>query len=137
MQDLKGQKQLNNDYYLIDTHAHLDMLKKMTPENAVEESMRNGVKYIINVGSSIEGSKKSSIYAKNFNNVFASVGVHPHDAGTFGNDTAMEIETLIEQNKKIIAVGETGFDYFRNLSPKQKQKKAFISLQIPCPAKHH
>ena len=45
--------------YFIDTHAHLDMLKRLTPDEAVAKSINEGVKYIINVGSSLDGSRKS------------------------------------------------------------------------------
>ena len=123
------------------------MLKKMTPDFAVKESQRENVKFIINVGSSLEGSKKSLEYSRLYNNVFASVGVHPHDAGDFKDKDLAALESLIEgdgtgsnngisinegisnnnRNKKVVAVGETGFDYFRNLSPKKDQEKAFIS----------
>ena len=135
------------DFYFIDTHAHLDMLKKMTPDFAVKESLRENVKFIINVGSSLEGSKKSLEYSKLYNNVFASVGVHPHDAEDFNNEDLAALESLVKddiisnnyvisingdmsnnnRNKKVVAIGETGFDYFRNLSPKKDQEKAFIS----------
>jgi TatD DNase family protein len=115
------------DYYFIDTHAHLDMLKQMTPDFAVSESARERVKYIINISSDLSGSIKSSQYANRFENVFATVGVHPHDAEDFNESTIKELEFLIIQNKKIVAIGETGFDYFRNLSPKEAQKKAFVS----------
>jgi TatD DNase family protein len=114
-------------YYYIDTHAHLDMLKQMTPDFAVSESARQQVKYIINISSDLQGSIKSTEYAFRFKNVFAAVGVHPHDAQDFNESTAKELESLIMQNKKIVAIGETGFDYFRNLSPKDAQKKAFTS----------
>jgi TatD DNase family protein len=146
------------------------MLKKMTPDFAVSESLRENVKFIINVGSSLEGSKKSLEYSRLYNNVFASVGVHPHDVEDFkvkdlaalealikGNDEgisnnnedgrssgncnsysvgvsnnkAINIDAGINNNnrkkKKVVAIGETGFDYFRNLSPKKDQEKAFIS----------
>jgi TatD DNase family protein len=114
-------------YYYIDTHAHLDMLKQMTPDFAVSESAREHVKYIINISSDLPGSIRSSKYAFQFKNVFASVGIHPHDADDFNEYTVKELESLIINNKKIVAVGETGFDYFRNLSLKDSQKKAFIA----------
>jgi TatD DNase family protein len=117
----------SGSYYFIDTHAHLDMLKQMTPDFAVSESAREQVKYIINIASDLTGSIKSSEYTLRFKNVFASVGIHPHDAEDFNESAIKELESLIAQNKKIVAIGETGFDYFRNLSPKQSQKKAFIS----------
>ncbi len=113
-------------FYFIDTHAHLDMLKQMTPEFAVNESLREGVKYIVNVGSSFQGSIESSGFALKFENVFAAAGIHPHHAAESCNRDILKLEELILANKKIIAVGETGFDYFRNLSPKQEQKKVFI-----------
>jgi len=125
----------SGDYYFIDTHAHLDMLKQMTPDFAVSESAHEKVKYIINIGSDLPGSIKSSQYASQFKNIFASVGIHPHDAQDFNEGTIKELESLIMQNKKIVAIGETGFDYFRNLSPKDAQKKAFIS-QIELALKH-
>jgi len=128
------------------------MLKKMTPDFAVKESLRENVKFIINVGSSLEGSKKSLEYSRMYENVFASVGVHPHDAEDFKDKELAALEALIRDgyisrnndifndsftvinegvstnssNKKIVAIGETGFDYFRNLSPKKDQEKAFI-----------
>ncbi|MBU4293029.1 MAG: TatD family hydrolase [Actinobacteria bacterium] len=115
----------------------------MTPDFAVKESLRENVKFIINVGSSLEGSKKSLEYSRLYNNVFASVGVHPHDAGDFKDKDLAALEALVKRdgisnnnrNKKIVAIGETGFDYFRNLSPKKDQIKAFISqieLALKC-----
>ena len=114
-------------YHFIDTHAHLDMLKQITPEYAVKESLREGVKYIINVGSSPSGSKKAAEYAAKFDNVFSSAGIHPHYVKGFNNDKIRSLEEIISGNKKTVAVGETGFDYFRNLSPREDQRRAFIA----------
>ena len=134
--------------YFIDTHAHIDMLKSLSPEEAVARSTGEGVKYIINVGSSLKGSRKSVEFAKKFENVFASVGVHPHYAKDFGDKEIEALELLIqgfingvydnrdkskdnvEKDKKfnkVVAVGETGFDFYRNLSPRKDMEKAFIS----------
>src|SRR4030043_1276502 len=84
--------------YFIDTHTHIDMLKKMTPEEAVARSENEGVKYIINVGSSLEGSKKSVEFARKFSNVFASVGVHPHYVRNFGNKEIKILESLLQNS---------------------------------------
>jgi TatD DNase family protein len=138
------------------------MLKKMTPDFAVKESLRENVKFIINVGSSLEGSKKSLEYSGLYNNVFASIGIHPHDAEDFKDKDLAALEALIkgdgisknndisfnrgisngrdigdnDKNRKVVAIGETGFDYFRNLSPKKDQEKAFIS-QIELALKYN
>ena len=129
--------------YFIDTHAHLDMIKSMTPEESVQRSSDEGVRYIINVGLSIEGSRKSVGYARHFPNVFTSVGVHPHYVRDFGGREVKMLRSLIagskeesvdgeslkegggKKFKKVVAVGETGFDFFRELSPRASQDKAF------------
>ena len=119
------------------------MIKNLTPEESVQRSLRDGVRYIINVGSSIEGSRKSVEYARQFPDVFASVGIHPHDAEDFGEREINILKRLIagseeepvdeaplesgsgKRFEKVVAVGETGFDFFRNLSPRPSQEKAF------------
>ena len=119
------------------------MIKSMTPEESLQKSSDEGVRYIINVGSSIEGSRKSVGYARHFPNVFASVGIHPHYVGDFGSREIKILKYLIaggeeepagdasfengsgKKFEKIVAVGETGFDFFRNLSPRPSQEKAF------------
>ena len=129
--------------YFIDTHAHLDMIKSMTPEESLKRSLSDGVRYMINVGASIEGSRKSVRYARKFPDVFASVGIHPHDAEDFGNREINILKSLIAGSEeesageaslesssakrfgKVVAVGETGFDFFRNLSSRPSQEKAF------------
>lgn len=126
----------STDYFFIDTHAHLDMIKGMTPDHTVGESLRENVRYIINVGSDIEGSRKSSEYSMQFENVFASVGIHPHDAENFDRKSIEILEKLLKANKKIVAIGETGFDYFRNLSPKRDQRIAF-EAQIKLAQKYN
>ena len=125
--------------YFIDTHAHIDMLKKLTPREAVARSKKEGVKYIINVGTSIEGSRKSVEFAQKFDSVFASVGIHPHYTGDFGEKEIKILKSLIrgkqdttDENEykrysKVVAVGETGFDFYRNLSPRLDMERAFVS----------
>jgi len=127
--------------YLIDTHAHIDMIKKLTPEEVVARSGNEGVKYIINVGTTIEDSKKSLEFADKFDNVFGSVGVHPHYASGFGGKELKILESLIRGNggdsgegsetgrrhKKVVAVGETGFDFYRNSSTDKEMERAFSS----------
>jgi TatD DNase family protein len=126
---------ISKPFYFIDTHAHLDMLKKKTPKSAVEQSLVEGVKYVINPGSSLSGSMKSCQYSNKFENVYSSVGVHPHDAEKFDKNTLSGLEKLVVENKKVVAIGETGFDYFRNLSLESDQRNAFIS-QVELALKH-
>ena len=122
--------------FFIDTHAHLDMIEKKTPEEVVNEAASSKVRYIINTGSDIEGSLKSVKFAEKFENVFATVGVHPHHADTFSLKEISLLENLIRDNKKIAAVGETGFDYFKNPVPQTDQEKAFV-MQIELAIKNN
>ncbi len=113
--------------FLIDTHAHLDMLKETSPQDAVKTAKSWGVNYIINVGSSLQGSRKSKELSETYKNVFASIGIHPHYAKDF-QSYENDIKALLENHtRKIVAIGETGLDYYRNQSSKQDQEKAFIS----------
>ena len=89
------------DDFLIDTHAHLDMIKKKQPSKVVEDALKNKVEAIINVGSSIAGSRQSVFFAKEFINVFATVGVHPHDASSFGKSEKKVLMELISEDTKI------------------------------------
>jgi len=130
---------INDIMYFIDTHAHIDMLKNLKPAEAVARSREEGVKYIINVGSSIKGSRKSVEFAQKFENVFASVGIHPHYVKDFGKEEIKILESLIcgkqdaaggnecKRYGKVVAVGETGFDFYRNLSPRLDMERAFAS----------
>ncbi len=118
-----------NKYFFIDTHAHLDMIDKKTPKEIIKEAHDSDVRYVINTGSDMEGSKKSVYLADKYENVFATVGVHPHHADTFSKKEILILEKLIKENKKIVAVGETGFDYFKNPVPKTDQERTFI-MQI-------
>ena len=124
-EQIKTMNDEKSTYYFIDTHAHLDMIKTMSPDEAVSQSLKENVKYIINVGSTLSGSKKSLEYAGRYENVFATVGIHPHYAKDFNSDQELKLESLI--GKKIVAIGETGFDFFRNLSPRLDQERAFTS----------
>ncbi len=130
----ENQQEVNGTYF-IDTHAHLDMIEGKTPEIAIQEAADENVKYIINVGSSIEGSLKSVEFAKTYNNVFASVGVHPHYANKFGKKEEEFLDELIKNNKKIVAVGEAGFDFFQNPVSIEDQERAFVA-HIELAVKH-
>ena len=115
------------------------MLKEMTPAEAVNQSLENDVRYIINVGSSVEGSRSSLEFSKRFDNVYASIGIHPHHVTDIGKKEILVLEELIRDpggsgppqeiglSSKVVAVGETGFDLYRNLSSEIDQERAFAS----------
>ena len=112
---------------IIDTHAHFTLEQfDNDRDEALERARMADVKIIIEVGFSVERSLKVFEFSKNTDNVFASLGLHPHDAQEI-NDTA-GVNDLIEKAKdpKVVAWGEIGLDYFRDVSPRDVQKDCFI-----------
>lgn len=111
---------------LIDTHCHLDFGEfDADREEVIRRAKEAGVEYIINVGSSLENSRAAAELSKKFPAVFASAGIHPHDAKDFSPAAFNEIRKLAKTNNRVIAIGEVGLDFYRNLSPKEVQEEAF------------
>ncbi|MEW5758535.1 MAG: TatD family hydrolase [Candidatus Omnitrophota bacterium] len=109
----------------IDTHCHLDFPDFNFDRDCVIKRAKDaGVDYIINVGATIESSKNSCLLSENYDFIYASVGIHPHDSD---NVSSFDLATLKElaKNNKVKAIGEIGLDYYRNLSKPDNQKKIF------------
>ena len=112
---------------LIDTHAHLQMKDYNSDRQAVLDRAKSAdVEYIINASFDILSSQLAVKLADENEMLFASVGIHPHDAKTL-DDKALETLKGLAQNKKVVAIGEIGLDYYRDLSPRSIQRSAFIT----------
>lgn len=110
---------------LIDTHAHLDMDKFAEDmDDVVARSKEAGIGYIITIGADVASSKRAAELAGRYDGVFFSPGVHPHDVKDM---TATDLDTLRELAlmPKAVAIGETGLDYFYDLSPRDVQREQF------------
>jgi len=110
---------------LIDTHCHLDF-PEFNPdrESVIKRARENDVKLIINVGASLAASRFAVTLAREHEFIYAAVGIHPHEADKITEEDFSEIEDLAK-DKKVVAIGETGLDYFRNLSSRAGQQQAF------------
>ena len=110
---------------LIDTHCHLffDELKKDL-SSVLKRAADLGVTKFICVGTNIEDSKESYNLALSYENIFSTAGVHPHDSEEVAENYIDELYNLLK-NKKVVAVGEIGLDYFKKLSDISVQKKIF------------
>lgn len=117
-----------SDLNLIDTHAHLDFEQfDGDVEGALERAAAAGVNRIINVGTTLERSRKSVALAERFSNVSATVGVHPHDAADVNDSVTDELKKL-SAHKKVVAVGEIGFDFHYDGGPDETaQVDAFFA----------
>jgi TatD DNase family protein len=112
---------------LVDTHAHLDDRQfNDDREDAIQRSFAAGVRCIITIGTDLDSSRAAVALARQHASVYAAVGVHPHDATRVGPGT---LERLLQyaQDDRVVAVGETGLDFYRNLSPHDRQKEVFIA----------
>ncbi len=125
---------------LIETHAHLDDKRfSKDLQDVISRAHQKKVSQIINVGINIESSRKSVEMAKKFPGVYATVGIHPHDAENVPADYVDKLRELAINNKKfVVALGEMGLDYFKNFSPEESQKQVFRAqlelakeLQLP------
>ena len=110
---------------IIDTHAHLDFPDfKDDIDDVIKRAGEVGVEYIINVGTSVDTSVKSIELTKKYANIYASVGIHPNAASTVLADDWSRLEALAGESK-VVAIGETGLDYYRDRSKKEDQKRLF------------
>ena len=115
----------------IDTHAHLffDNFKDDL-EEVILRAERAGVKYIIVPSTDFKTAKESITIAEKYDNIYAAVGVHPHDTSEWQDEWIEKLRRLA-QHPKVVAIGEIGLDYFYDFSPKDVQIKAFeAQLQL-------
>ena len=117
---------------LIDTHCHLNMLEHKSAEQAISDAVENGVTKMICIGAAdkVASAKTAVELAEAHENVWATVGIHPHDAGC--EHSVEELEQYLD-HPRVVAVGETGLDFFRDWSPFDKQQDLFeatISLAL-------
>jgi TatD DNase family protein len=111
--------------HLVDSHAHLDFPQFDDDRDAVIRRAREaGLVVILNVGADLPSSRAAVALAEQYDLIYAAVGVHPHDAVTVTLAVLDELRTLARR-PKVVAVGEIGLDYYRDLSPRPEQRRAF------------
>ncbi len=116
---------------LIDTHCHLTFEQLAQDiDNVLERSRAAGVTGWITIGTDTKHNQKAVELADRFENIYAVVGIHPHDAKDVTGKTIAELKELAG-NKKVVAIGETGLDFYYNFSKQPAQMRAFAAqLQI-------
>jgi TatD DNase family protein len=108
---------------VIDTHAHLDACADR-PSALIRRARSAGVDRIVTVGTGIESSRAALELAQLHEEVFAALGIDPHQAGDPEAARVDELRDLLE-NDDAVAVGETGLDYFRDRAPRARQRRLF------------
>jgi len=128
---------------LIDTHAHLDDSSfDSDREVLIKRAFDSGLGYIISIGSDIPSSRRTIDLVQQYNNIYATVGLHPHEAKKWDSKTYEELKKLSQSSRKVVAVGEMGLDYHYDDSPRDVQQEAFrqeirLSREIGLPIVVH
>ncbi len=112
---------------MIDSHCHLDFPHFDDDRDEVlARAAQARVTAILNPGTDLESSRRAVALAERYDNVYAAVGIHPHDASTLDKQTLAELRHLAA-HPKVVAIGEIGLDYYRDLSPREQQRSAFAA----------
>lgn len=110
---------------LIDTHAHLDSSQfNADREETIARAHQGGISQILTVGCDLQSSQDSIDLAEQHENIYAAVGIHPHDALEC-NDQALQKLHEMQQHAKVVAIGEIGLDFYRDRAPRDQQRTAF------------
>jgi len=110
---------------LIDTHCHLtfdDLARDI--DAVIARSQQASVTSWITVGTDLQENLKAIELTKRFENMFAAIAIHPHDAKTVTTETLQELRKLA-QHEKVVAIGETGLDYHYDFSLHEDQRRVF------------
>ena len=120
---------LMSEAMLIDSHCHIDgEAFDADRDEVVQRACEAGVMAMLCVGTGDPGSddfRKAVAVAEKYDNVFASVGVHPHDAKLYDDAAEAHLIQLVRSSKKVIAWGEIGLDYYYDHSPRDVQREVF------------
>ncbi len=116
---------------MIDSHAHLnDGSFSADLEDVIGRARKAGVSFILDIGDGVASSRRSIEIAEEHDFIFSAAGIHPHNAGS--DESLSEIEKLLSHDK-VVAVGETGLDYYRRLSEANVQRSLFeASIDLAC-----
>jgi TatD DNase family protein len=126
----------------IDSHAHLDHPDLRGDVDGILERARGvGLTQILTVASTLESSRACIALSEQHAELFATVGIHPHDAGAAGPDDLQRVEELTA-HPRVVAVGETGLDYHYDFSPRPVQRDFFarhveLALRVQKPLVIH
>lgn len=111
------------DSIWIDTHTHLNMLKEKSPAEAIELAKTEGIKRFINIGTHKGDHQIVLDLAEQFEEVYCTLGVHPHEAETYTEAKNFMLKNL--NHPKVVAVGEIGLDFYYDNAPRELQLKVF------------
>ncbi|AVM73632.1 TatD family hydrolase [Magnetospirillum gryphiswaldense] len=110
---------------LVDSHCHLDFPDFADElDQVVERARQSGIGLMLTINTHVSRFPRVLTVAERFDDVYCTVGIHPHEAG---NEPATDAETLIRlaEHPKVVGFGETGLDYYYDKSPRDRQRDSF------------
>jgi len=107
---------------MIDTHCHLDLLKKEDYEEAIKDS---SLEYLITVGYDRKTIKNALRISQEVEKVYCAIGFHPHTANNVKDEDLDWLKELAQKNPKVKALGEMGLDFYKEYSDRKKQEDIF------------
>lgn len=124
---------------LVDSHCHLNFPEfKDDLDDVIKRAMDNQVTTLLTVNTRLNQAKDLQEIADRYPHVWCSVGTHPHDSQNVEEENLFEQILTLVQHPKVIAIGETGLDYYYNNSPKEAQINSFqthikaaVQLDLP------
>jgi TatD DNase family protein len=111
---------------IIDSHCHLEYEPmSLALDETISRANKDGVKFLLTISTTDNSLKKILKIISDFDCVYGTYGIHPHEAKNHQNIKSAEIINKINLSKKIIGIGETGLDFYYNHSEKKDQMKCF------------
>ena len=112
---------------IIDSHCHLTYEPMSTSlDETIKRANKDGVKFLLTISTEDKSYNQILNIVKNYNCVYGTYGIHPHEAKNHLFFKCKDIIDRINQSKKIIGIGETGLDYYYNHSEKSDQINSFL-----------
>lgn len=118
---------------IIETHFHLDMLKTASREDVVAKTQTHNIEKMITISTSPNNLDEVISITNTFPQIYCTQGLHPHEGKEWNDEVRAHVIANLKnpENKKIVAVGEIGLDFYYSKSPRDEQIKAFEEqLQI-------
>jgi TatD DNase family protein len=111
---------------IIDSHCHLEYEPmSLALEETIARANKDGVKFLLTISTTDRSLEKILKITSDFNCVYGTYGIHPHEAKNYNNIKSKDIINKINQSDKIIGIGETGLDFYYNHSEKKDQLQCF------------
>lgn len=115
--------------YAIDTHCHLTFMPQKVQKAVIDRAVKSGVKKMITVACNADEIQKCLSLAHQYNFVYATAGIHPTDIGKDMESDLKKVYEYAKNEKKIVAIGEIGLDYYHDRFPHDLQME-YLSRQL-------